>query len=196
MFDFDRVIERRGTHASKWDNMARLSGIKSPDAIPMWVADMDFAAPPGVTAALTADIERATHGYYADTGSWAAALVDWMARRHGLRVDPSWVSQTPGIVSGLGLILQAVSAPGDEVVVFPPAYHAFRKIILANERRILDAQLVESQGPLRDGPRCAARQAHAPNQGRCSSAARTIPAEPCGRRTNCARWPASAPSTA
>ena len=49
MFDFDRVIERRGTHSSKWDNMARLSGIAAPDAIPMWVADMDFAAPPGVT---------------------------------------------------------------------------------------------------------------------------------------------------
>ncbi|MEA2925959.1 MAG: cysteine-S-conjugate beta-lyase [Alphaproteobacteria bacterium] len=146
MFDFDRVIERRGTNASKWDHMARLSGIKSPDAIPMWVADMDFAAPPGVTAALTAEIERATHGYYADTGSWAAALADWMARRHGRRVEPSWVSPTPGIVSGLGLILQAVSKPGDEVVVFPPAYHAFRKIILANERRILDAQLVQTQG--------------------------------------------------
>jgi len=146
MFDFDRVIERRGTHASKWDNMARLSGITSPDAIPMWVADMDFAAPPGVTAALAAEVQRATHGYYADTGSWAAALADWMARRHGVRIDPDWVSQTPGIVSGLGLILQAVSAPGDEVVVFPPAYHAFRKIIVANGRRILDAQLVERQG--------------------------------------------------
>jgi cystathionine beta-lyase len=144
MFDFDRVIERRNTHAAKWDNIARLSGIEAPDAIAMWVADMDFAAPPGVTAALTAEIERATHGYYADTGSWAAALADWMARRHGLQVDPDWVSPTPGIVSGLGLILQAVSEPGDEVVVFPPAYHAFRKIILANERRILDAQLVET----------------------------------------------------
>jgi bifunctional pyridoxal-dependent enzyme with beta-cystathionase and maltose regulon repressor activities len=52
MFDFDRVIECRGTHASKWDNIARLSGIESPDAILMWVADMDFAAPPGVTSAL------------------------------------------------------------------------------------------------------------------------------------------------
>jgi len=146
MLNFDRVIERRGTHASKWDNIARLSGIKSPDAIPMWVADMDFAAPPGVTAALTAEIQRGVHGYYADTGSWAAALADWMARRHGLKVDPNWVSPTPGIVSGLGLILQATSAPGDEVVVFPPAYHAFRKIILANERRILDVQLVETNG--------------------------------------------------
>ena len=97
MFDFDRVVERRGTHASKWDHMARLSGIESPDAIPMWVADMDFTAPPGVTAALTAEIERATHGYYADTGSWAAALVEWMSRRHGLRIEPSWAySVLPG----------------------------------------------------------------------------------------------------
>src|SRR3984957_9364443 len=146
MFDFDRIIERRGTHSSKWDNIARLSGIGAPDAIPMWVADMDFAAPPGVTSALTAEIQRAVHGYYADTGSWAAALADWMARRHGLRIDPRWVSPTPGIVSGLGLILQAVSVPGDEVVVFPPAYHAFRRIIVANERRILDVPLVEAAG--------------------------------------------------
>ena len=146
MFDFDRVIERRGTHSSKWDHIARLSGIKSQDAIPMWVADMDFAAPPGVTKALAAELQCGVHGYYADTGSWAAALVDWMALRHGVRIDPGWVSPTPGIVSGLGLILQAVSTPGDEVVVFPPAYHAFRRIILANERRILDAQLVESAG--------------------------------------------------
>jgi cysteine-S-conjugate beta-lyase len=146
MSDFDRVIERRGTHATKWDMMAKLSGIKAADGIPMWVADMDFAAPPGVTEALAAVVERGVHGYYADTGSWAKALADWMARRHGLSIDPEWVSPTPGVVSGLGLILQAVSVPDDEVVVFPPAYHAFRKIILANERRILDAQLVERQG--------------------------------------------------
>src|SRR5437660_3997900 len=107
MFDVDRIIDRRGTHSAKWDNIARLSGIKAPDAIPMWVADMDFAAPPGVTEALTAEIARATHGYYADTGSWAAALTEWMARRHGLRLDGAWVSPTPGVVSGLGLILQA-----------------------------------------------------------------------------------------
>jgi cysteine-S-conjugate beta-lyase len=146
MSDFDRVIERRGTHATKWDLMAKLSGITAEDAIPMWVADMDFAAPSGVTEALTAIIGRGVHGYYADTGSWAAALADWLARRHGLSIDPAWVSQTPGVVAGLGLILQAVSEPGDDVVVFPPVYHAFRRIILANDRRILDAQLVERQG--------------------------------------------------
>jgi cystathionine beta-lyase len=146
MPDFDRIIERRGTHASKWDQMAKLSGITAADAIPMWVADMDFAAPPGVTEALAKTVERGVHGYYADTGSWAEALSDWMARRHGVSIKPEWVSPTPGIVSGLGLILQALSAPGDEVVVFPPAYHAFRKIILANDRCILDAELQQRQG--------------------------------------------------
>ena len=146
MVDFNRIIERRGTHATKWDLIEKYSGIKAPDALPMWVADMDFAAPPGVTEALREEVERATHGYYADTGSWAEALAGWMQRRHGWTLDPGWVSPTPGIVSGLGLILQAVTEPGDEVALFPPAYHAFRKIILANERRILDAQLVETNG--------------------------------------------------
>jgi cysteine-S-conjugate beta-lyase len=146
MFDFDRVAERRGTHSSKWDLIARYSGIEAPDAIPMWVADMDFAAPPGVSEALLAETKRAVYGYYGDTGSWAEALAGWLARRHRWGIDPAWVSPTPGVVSGLGLILQAVSEPGDEVVVFPPAYHAFRRIILANDRRILDAQLVERDG--------------------------------------------------
>ncbi len=146
MFDFDRVIERRGTHAIKWDGIAKLSGITAPDAIPLWVADMDFAAPAGVRQALLDEVNRGTHGYYADTGSWAEALAAWMQKRHGLKVDPAWVSPTPGIVSGLGLILQAYTAPGDDIVVFPPAYHAFRKIITANDRNILDCPLVERNG--------------------------------------------------
>ncbi len=146
MFDFDRVIDRRNTHSSKWDMIAKLSGITADDAIPMWVADMDFAAPPGVTAALRAELERGVYGYYADTGTWAEALGDWYEARHGWRPERSWITATPGVVSGLGLILQALTEPGDEVVVFPPAYHAFRKIIQANNRVILDAQLVEQNG--------------------------------------------------
>jgi cystathionine beta-lyase len=85
MFHFDRVIERRGTHASKWDNIARLSGIESPDAIPMWVADMDFSAPPGVTSALSAEIQRAVHaitqtrvaGQPRSQIGWRAAMACW-----------------------------------------------------------------------------------------------------------------------
>jgi cystathionine beta-lyase len=148
MFDFDRIIPRRGTHSSKWDNMAKLSGITAPDAIPMWVADMDFQVPPGVTAALREEVERATHGYYADTGTWAQACADWVGKRHGLRIEPGWVTPTPGIVSGIGLILQALTEPGDEVAIFPPVYHAFRRIITSNDRKILDVALEQEAGRL------------------------------------------------
>ena len=149
MFDFDRVIERRGTHSTKWDNIAKYSGITAPDAIPMWVADMDFAVPAGVTEALAIEVQRATHGYYADTGSWAQALADWYLKRHALPIDPDWVSPTPGIVSACGLILQALTEPDDEVVLFTPVYHAFRKIIANNDRKIFDSQLIEENGRYR-----------------------------------------------
>jgi cysteine-S-conjugate beta-lyase len=146
MFDFDRVVNRRGTHSSKWDMIQKLSGIDAPDAIPMWVADMDFQAPPGVTQALLEEVQRGTHGYYADTGTWGKALCAWMAKRHGVTFDPAWISPTPGIVSALGLILQALTEPGDDVVIFPPIYHVFRKIIPANGRNITDCHLALRQG--------------------------------------------------
>jgi cysteine-S-conjugate beta-lyase len=147
MIDFNRVINRRGSQAAKWDMAEKLSGITSGDVIPMWVADMDFAAPPGVTAALRADIDRATHGYYGDPASgWANALKDWLARRHNHKIEAGWVSQVPGIVPGLGLFLQALTAPGDEIMFFTPGYHVFPKIILLNERTPVGSQLL-----LRDG---------------------------------------------
>lgn len=146
MFDFDQIIDRRNTHAAKWDSMAKLSGITAPDAIAMWVADMDFAAPPGVTAALRQEVDRAVHGYYADTGTWAEALQGWLEKRHALTVDKSWINATPGIVSALGIIMQALSAPGDEVIVFSPAYHAFRKIIDANGRVMREVPLENANG--------------------------------------------------
>jgi cysteine-S-conjugate beta-lyase len=62
MFDFDRVINRRGTHSTKWDMMAKLSGITAPDGLAMWVADMDFQTAPGVIAALNEEIQRGVSG--------------------------------------------------------------------------------------------------------------------------------------
>ena len=194
MFDFDRVIDRRGTHASKWDMMAKFSGITAADGIPMWVADMDFAAPPGVTEALSADRHPRRPWLlcrYRQLGGRACRMDGAPARP---AIDPAWVSPTPGVVSGLGLILQAVTEPGDEVVVFPPAYHAFRKIILANERRILDAQLVQRQGRYEmDLEALAKHSRHAPKS--YSSAARTIRAARSGRSRKFVPWPPSAPNT-
>lgn len=145
-FDFDRVIDRRNTYSAKWDRMAQACGVDAPDGIPMWVADMDFAAPPAVTETLRAEVDRATHGYYSTSAGWRQACADWLARRHGWQIDPTWISPTPGIVSGIGLTMQALTEPGDEIVVFSPAYHAFRYIIEANDRRIFNVPMTSEQG--------------------------------------------------
>ena len=166
MFDFDRVIERRGTHASKWDNMAKLSGIDAPDAIPMWVADMDFAAPPGVTEALDrrGPARRARLlRRHRKLGRRARGL-DGAPPRPA--VDPAWVSPTPGIVSGLGLILQARDRARRRGRGVPA-----RLSRLPQDHRLQRAAhsrctACRDRRPLRDGFRCAAQQADAANQGR------------------------------
>jgi cystathionine beta-lyase len=154
-FDFDRVIDRRNTHSAKWDRIEGGTlyksgltprGPQTADAIPMWIADMDFAAPPAVKEALLEEVNRSTHGYYSTNETWRQACAAWQQRRHGFEVDPDWISTTPGIVSGLGLILQALSEPGDEVVVFSPAYHAFGYIIAANDRKIHNVPMLIEQG--------------------------------------------------
>jgi cysteine-S-conjugate beta-lyase len=145
-FDFDKVIDLRNTHTAKWDRMASGLQITAPDAIPMWIADMDFRPPPAVTRALQDEIARGVYGYYDSSTSWREACCAWLDRRHGWPVDPDSISIAPGVVSVLGMILQALTRPGDGIVLFPPVYHAFRAIIEANDRQIIDCPLMEVQG--------------------------------------------------
>lgn len=148
-FDFDRVIDRRNTHSGKWDSMDVRCGVDAPDAIAMWTADMDFAAAPAVTKVLREEVERGAHGYYGSNESWRNAKCEWLARRHGWSPEPDWLSTVPGVVAGIGLILQEFSDPGDDVIVFSPAYHVFRLIIEANGRHIHNQPMIDEQGRYR-----------------------------------------------
>ena len=146
MFDFDEVIDRRGTHSNKWDSLEQLFGITDPDAIAMWVADMDFRAPPAVNEAIRALCDHGVHGYFGDYSDMKTAVVNWMATRHDWEVDPDWVGATHGLVSAIGLSLQALTEPGDGVVVFSPVYHAFGRVVRANGRELIESELRNVQG--------------------------------------------------
>ncbi|HEU0223713.1 MAG TPA: MalY/PatB family protein [Paracoccaceae bacterium] len=148
-FDFDEVIDRRGTHSSKWDMMQAIYGLDPAEAIPMWVADMCFRAPHAVNEALAAAAAHGVHGYYGDDRSYREAIISWMARRHGWQVEPDWIATVHGLVTGTALCLQAFSAPGDAVVLFTPVYHAFHRIIRANDRAILQCPLDQVEGRYR-----------------------------------------------
>lgn len=150
MFDFDEIIDRRGTHCSKWDAMQKAYGVSPDDGLAMWVADMDFRPPPAVTAALRAEIDHGVHGYFGDDSAFRAAIVAWMRDRHGWTPDPASIATTHGLVAGFALCLQAFTAPGDGVVLFTPVYHAFHRVIRSNGRTLVESPLV-----LRDDGRYA-----------------------------------------
>ena len=146
MFDFDEIIDNRGTHSDKWDEMEARYGISPEDGLAMWVADMEFRPPSAVNEALAAAVAHGVHGYFGDERDYKAAITGWMARRHGWEVDPAAIATTHGIVAGLAICLRAFTEPGDGVILFTPVYHAFARIIGANRREVVESPLV-----LRDG---------------------------------------------
>lgn len=139
--DFDAVIDRRGTHCSKWDMMEPLYGVPAETGIPMWVADMDFRAPAPVRARLRAMAEHGVYGYFGDDAAYRAAIRWWMAERHGWAVAEDAILTTHGLVNAIGLCLQAFTRPGDAVVMFTPIYHAFARVIRAGGRSVTEVPM-------------------------------------------------------
>jgi cysteine-S-conjugate beta-lyase len=146
--DFDRIIDRRGTHSMKWDMMAARYGVSPEDGISMWVADMDFRPPACVQQALEDMLAHGVYGYFGDDGAYRAAIRWWMANRHGWQIAPDWIATTHGLVNGTALCLQTWTQPGDGVIVFTPVYHAFAMVIRASGRRVVEIPLVERDGRL------------------------------------------------
>lgn len=145
-YDFDEVLPLRGHHVTKYDNISRVFGTDDPDVIPMWIADMDFAAAPAIRAALQAEIDLGYIGYFGDTTRADAAVANWYKTRHGWDVDPNVVRYTHGVVSGFADVLATFSDPGDGVIVFSPVYHAFFRQAEAMGRVIHESPLVERDG--------------------------------------------------
>lgn len=134
-FDFDTPVERRGTDSEKWQRWA------GHDVLPLWVADMDFAAPPPVLAALRDRVAHGVFGYAAPDAALTGALVDALAGTCGWQVEPEWVVWLPGLVSGLTVACRAVGQPGDGVLVSPPVYGPFLRVPALVDRRLQAAPL-------------------------------------------------------
>lgn len=144
--DFDQIIDRRNTNSLKWDSMEARYGVSPDTGIPMWVADMDFRPPEAVNDMLLANAKHGINGYFGDDTDYKASIVSWMERRHDFKVEPSWITTVPGVVPGYSLAIQAFSEPGDGVLVFSPVYHAFGRAIAANNRRLIESELVQRDG--------------------------------------------------
>lgn len=134
-YDFDEIIERRGTGALKYDALKERYG--NPDLLPLWVADMDFATPPFIVDALKKRLEHPVFGYTVEPAGYRDSIVRWMKRLHEVDVKPEWLTFIPGIVKGIGLAINCFTRPGDKVVIMPPVYHPFRIVPEENGRGVV-----------------------------------------------------------
>lgn len=144
--DFDHAIERRGTMCNKWDDMAGVFGLDAPDALPMWVADMDFAAPPAVRRALEQTVAHGIYGYPGVNEPYLDAIRWWMQSRHGWQVERDHILSVHGLVNGTALAVDAFTAPGDAVALMTPVYHAFARVVKASGRTVTELPLAVREG--------------------------------------------------
>ncbi len=155
-YDFDTIIDRSGTDSIKWENIQseedahnqirtdRFFGENA--AIPMWVADMDFAAPPAVVNALTARVGHPIYGYTDRSQTYGRAVADWMRTRHNWPIEPEWIVTTPGVVPALAMLIRALLQPGDTVIIQPPVYYPFKMVLEANGIGVVENPLCADYG--------------------------------------------------
>lgn len=154
--DLDRIIDRAGTGSNKWGHFRGGSHAGpitpiAPDlsgngAIPMWVADMDFASPQPVLDALTQRIQHGILGYTSATESYFDAITGWFKKRHDWTVAKDWITTTPGIVPGLHFAIKTWCKPGDRVLIQRPVYYPFFRSITNGGCEIVSSNLVENDG--------------------------------------------------
>ncbi len=118
-FDFDTVIDRVASDSRKWRKYA------GRDILPLWIADMDFAASPAIIAALQRRVNQGVFGYGAAMPSLTQTVVDYCASRYNWKIDPAWIVWLPGLVTGLNLAAGAFGENGDAVITATPIYPPF-----------------------------------------------------------------------
>jgi len=147
--NFDELIDRRGTSSAKWDAMEKLYGLSPADGLPMWIADMDFAAADFLQDSVRGLLERASYGYFTSKERYHEAIVWWMQTRHDWQVDPEWNFTTYGLGNGIALSIHAFTEPQDKIAIFTPVYHEFSMKIRKADRQVTELPLIKVDGVFR-----------------------------------------------
>ena len=142
--DFDKVINRKGTHSLKYD-FATVRGKKA-DILPLWVADMDFQAPKAVRERLFEIVEHGIFGYSDTLEDYFRAVKSWYKRRFDWKIESDWIIKTPGIVFALAMAVKAYTEPGESVLMLQPVYYPFREVIEDNGRKLIGSPLKLEDG--------------------------------------------------
>ncbi len=138
-YDFDTVIDRKGTNSLKYD-FVREHG-KREDVLPLWVADMDFRTAPEILERLEQTVRHGIFGYSEAGEDYFEAVRRWYRKHFDWQVEKSWLLRTPGVVFAIAMAIQALTKEGDGILLQQPIYYPFREVILDNRRRLVNSSL-------------------------------------------------------
>ena len=134
-YNFDEIIPRYQTGCVKWDESP------SPDVIPLWVADMDFAVAPAIQEAVRQRAQHPVFGYTYVQEDYYAAVIWWFQRRHGWKIKREWMLYTTGVVPAMSCAIKALTMPGERVVILSPDYNCFFSSIRNNGCEVAESVL-------------------------------------------------------
>ena len=134
-YNFDEIIERRGTGCVKWDESP------SDEVIPLWVADMDFKAAPAILEAVRKRAEHGVFGYTVVEDDYYVAVINWFRRRHHWRIHREEILYTTGVVPAMSVAIKALTMPGEKVLILSPDYNCFFSSIRNNGCEVLETPL-------------------------------------------------------
>ena len=143
-YDFDKIMERRGTNCEKWDGLNDDFG--RDDILPMWVADMDFPAPPEVLEALRKKVDEGALGYPVIPDSLRDAVRGWEKEHFGWEFGREAISWSPGVVAGLSFAVMGLTKPGDQIIIQTPVYMPFYRTVREAGRIIVKNPLIRKEG--------------------------------------------------
>ena len=138
-YNFDEIVERRGTDCVKFDSLGERYG--NENLVPLWVADTDFRTPDFIVNALKKRCEHEIFGYTFASDNYYNSIINWVDYKHKWKIQKDWLSYIPGIVKGIGFVTQCFTQPGDKIIIQPPVYHPFRIIPESMHREIVNNPL-------------------------------------------------------
>jgi len=142
-YDFNTIISRKNTDSFKWDMIIKLFG---EDVLPMWVADMDFKTPKCVADAIKKRVEHGIFGYTFRSDEYYNTIVEWYKRSYNIEIEREWIINGPGVVPMIAFLINTLTLPDDKVIIQPPVYPPFFRVVLNNGRQLIENRLVLKDG--------------------------------------------------
>lgn len=139
MYDFDKVIDRKGTSSIKW-NVQYDFGQKD-GLLPFWIADTDFATEPKIIEALQKRLEHPIFGYADPWDGVYEAIQGWWERRHNWRAEKDWMYISSGVVTAIYFNLKLLIPEGEKVLTFSPVYDPFFAAIQNSGHELVECQM-------------------------------------------------------